>query len=88
MVFVVNEFITLKLENGKSNIYVLNQLFNHCKYLIVSTNVEAIEDLSKIESIDELAEETDYTKKNNGELKIPENLLNNNFVFKFKIKLI
>lgn len=32
--FKINEFITLKLENGTINIYVNGQYFNQCMYLL------------------------------------------------------
>ena len=31
--FKVNEYITLKLVGGRTNIYVTGQLFNQCKFL-------------------------------------------------------
>jgi len=34
LVFKVNEFLILKLEKGKTNIYIKNRRFNQCKYLI------------------------------------------------------
>lgn len=44
MEFIINKFITLKLENGKTNIYVGGQLFNHCKSIITQMNTEEIKD--------------------------------------------
>ncbi|HEC40064.1 hypothetical protein LCGC14_1785310 [marine sediment metagenome] len=49
--FDVNEYIKLKLEKGITNIYIKNQLFNHCKRVMIKKNLE---DLENIESIDEL----------------------------------
>ena len=45
--FKVNEYITLKLEGGKTNIYVKSQLFNQCKFLFINIAVE------KVRSFDE-----------------------------------
>ena len=36
--FKVNEYITLKLEGGKTNIYVKDRLFNQCKFLLLNIN--------------------------------------------------
>jgi len=51
--FEVNKFLTLKLENGKTNIYVAGKLFQHCKFLLLEIPIEKIESLDNIESIDE-----------------------------------
>ncbi len=34
--FIVNNYITLKLENNKTNIYINGKLFRHCKYLFLN----------------------------------------------------
>ena len=52
--FKVNEFITLKLENNKTNIYVKGDLFKQCKYLAFNVPIEDIEDFDEIQSIDEM----------------------------------
>ncbi len=54
--FKVNKFITLRLEDGNSNIYVNNKLFKECKYILVKSKVENLIEISKIKSVDELAE--------------------------------
>ena len=51
--FKVNEYITLKLEGGKTNIYFKNQLFNQCKFLMLTIPVDKISTFEEIESIDE-----------------------------------
>ena len=33
--FIVSDFISLKLENGKTSLYVNEKLFNQCKYLLL-----------------------------------------------------
>ena len=35
--FKVNDFLTLKLERGKTNFYVKDELFNRCKFLFTTT---------------------------------------------------
>ena len=54
--FQVNEHLTLKLEKGKTNIYINNILFRQCKYLLLNIPVDKITALNDIESIDEAAE--------------------------------
>jgi len=52
----VNSFITLKLENNQTNIYVKNELFNQCKYLLLNIPTNKVKDYDYIDSIDEAAE--------------------------------
>jgi len=54
--FKINEFITLKLEGGRTNIYVKGQLFNQCKYLLLNINTKKARDYDEIGSIDEAIE--------------------------------
>ena len=54
--FKVNDYITLKLENGRSNIYVGGNIFLQCKYLLLDLRVDNNRDYGDIESIDEAAE--------------------------------
>ncbi len=42
--FKVNEYLTLKLEEGKTNIYIKNEVFNQCKHL-------KIKELRTLESV-------------------------------------
>ncbi len=57
--FKVNDYITMKLENGKTIIYVMGERFNQCKFLLLNIKVDEITDLDDIESIDEAAEKLD-----------------------------
>ena len=57
--FTINSFITLKLEDGKTNIYVLGELFIQCKYLLMNIPIQDIERYDEINSIDEAAEKLD-----------------------------
>ena len=54
--FKVNQFIILRLEDGKTNIYINNKLFNECKFILVKAKVENLEEIIKIKSVDELSE--------------------------------
>jgi len=51
--FKVNEFITLKLENNSTNIYVKNEPFNQCKHLLLNLDSQNLEQYDSISSIDE-----------------------------------
>jgi len=57
--FVVNKFITLKLEEGKTHIYVNGNYFNQCKILLLNIPVNKISSLDEIESIDDAIEKID-----------------------------
>jgi len=60
--FKVNEYITLKLEDGEINIYVNGELFNQCKYILMRKTVYEFEDFfEEIESVDELFEHLDHS---------------------------
>jgi len=54
--FKVNNYLKLRLENAKTNIYVRGRLFNQCKYLLLNVPTKNINDYDEIESIDEAAE--------------------------------
>ncbi len=65
--FKVNEYITLKLEDGETNIYIKGDdyPFLQCKYLLVRKTVNELKDfLEGIETIDELAEHLDHSLEN------------------------
>ena len=57
--FSVNQFISLKLVNDKTEIYVLGELFRQCKFLLINIPVDKITRLSEITSIDEASESLD-----------------------------
>lgn len=59
--FTINEFVTLKLEKGKTNIYILGEEFIQCKYLLMNIPVQDINKYNEIDSIDEAAEKLDKT---------------------------
>ena len=64
--FKVNDYITLRLEeDGKTNIYIKNQLFRQCKYLLLDIPIEEITSLDEIKSIDEAAEKLDHSLEEN-----------------------
>ncbi|MFW9969885.1 MAG: leucine-rich repeat domain-containing protein [Candidatus Odinarchaeota archaeon] len=53
--FKINPYLTLKLEGGRTNIYVNNRLFRQCMYLLLNIPVSKIEEYDEIKSIDEAA---------------------------------
>ena len=70
--FVVNEYISLKLENEKTNIYINDILFRQCKFLLLAIPVENLSSFDEIESIDEAAEKLDRTiERYSNATKIP-----------------
>ena len=54
--FRVNDYLILRLENDRTNIYVGERLFSHCKYLLLNIDNNDYQQYDEIESIDEAAE--------------------------------
>lgn len=52
-VFKINDHLSLRLENDKTNIYVGGRLFSQCKYLLLDISKGKSTELKKIDSIDE-----------------------------------
>jgi len=72
--FKVNEYITLKLEGRKTNIYFNEHLFRQCKFLLLTVPIDKISSFDEIESIDEAAEKLDHSMEPQNEfqeIKIP-----------------
>jgi len=63
--FQINNFIELRLEEGRSNIYVNNQYFSQSKYILLRKTLFEIESekILDVDSIDELAEQLDDSLK-------------------------
>lgn len=57
--FVVNQFITLKLIDNKTEIYVSGEKFRQCKFLLINIPIDKITSINEIESIDEASEKLD-----------------------------
>jgi len=57
--FKINDFLSLKLQNNRTNIYVKNRVFTQCMYLLLNIPVDRIRDYDPIDSIDEAAEVLD-----------------------------
>ncbi len=57
--FRINKFLTLKLENNRTNIYVNNKLFTHCKYLLIDIPADEFKKFDDVESINEAVDVAD-----------------------------
>ena len=57
--FNVNDYLTLKLEDGKTIIYVKGERFIQCMFLLLEIPIKEITSLDDIESIDEAKEKLD-----------------------------
>lgn len=54
-IFKLNEYLTVKLEDGFTNIYVNDEYFEQCKFLLLEIPKEDLRKFDQIESIDEAA---------------------------------
>jgi hypothetical protein len=59
--FKVNDYLILKLENNRINIYIKGKMFSLCKFLLLSIPTAKVKKYDDIESIDEAAERMDST---------------------------
>ena len=59
--FQVNNYINLKLEDGKTVVYVAGERFLHCKYLLLNISLEKIDLYDDIKSIDDAAEKLNHS---------------------------
>ena len=59
--FKINEYISIKLEYGKTNIYIKGELFRQCKFLLlfIPTNDKSL--LDDINSIDEASKKLNFS---------------------------
>lgn len=57
--FTINKFLDLRLEYGRTNIYVNNELFLQCKYLLIEIPISEIESFEEISSINEVIDKLD-----------------------------
>lgn len=60
--FKINNYLTLKLEANKTNIYVNGNLFIQCKYLLIHIPHSKISNYDHVESIDETIEDYNSQK--------------------------
>lgn len=57
--FKVNEYITLRLENINTRIYINGELVKQCRFLLLNIPVDKVSSFDEINSIDEAAEKLD-----------------------------
>lgn len=73
--FKVNEFLSLRLVEvkgvKKTYIYVNDELFNYCNFLLINIPVDDITSFDEIESVDEAAEKLNIRKSESYEYQIP-----------------
>ncbi len=62
--FIVNEYITLRLEGKNTVIYIKDQRFRHCKYLLINVTPQNIGEFEDIKSIDDAAQLLDHSLDN------------------------
>ena len=67
--FIINGFLDLRLEDGKTNIYINDNLFMHCKYILLNIPIDKFEDLERIDSIDEFVVKIDGHFESFGDIK-------------------
>ncbi|MHA1275300.1 MAG: hypothetical protein ACTSVV_03280 [Promethearchaeota archaeon] len=67
--FKINEFLTLKLENNETNIYVLGKLFRSCTFLLLNIPIEKVSTFDMIDSIDEAADKLDHSMESLSDTK-------------------
>lgn len=68
--FRINRFLSIRLENGITNIYVGGRLFNQCKYLLLNIPRGRVKEFDEIESIDEAAEKLNSSMEGTGRYKL------------------
>ena len=54
--YIISDFLTLKLENGKTNIYIKGKKFLQCKRLMINILKQDVPIYDEIDSIDEAAD--------------------------------
>ena len=55
--FKINKYITLKLEKSRTNIYINNEKFIQCKFLLLDIPIKDAVGLDELESVDEFSEQ-------------------------------
>ncbi len=74
--FKINEYLSLKLESNKTNIYVNGRLFKTCKFLLIQIPLSEINTLDEIESIDEASDKLSHSLEGDHNLQgIPSKTL-------------
>ena len=53
-VYIINDYLKLKYENGQSNVYVKDDYFRQCAYLLINIAKDEVKDFDEIVSIDDV----------------------------------
>jgi len=70
--FEINRYLKLRLEGGRTMIYVNNRVFRQCMYLLLDIPTDRIEEYDEIKSIDEAAVKLDRSMERNHNKVPPE----------------
>ena len=70
--YKINEFITLKLENNKTNIYINGELFRQCMYVLLNFTRDNIDDYNEILDMDEAIKKYNRENESNKMVITPE----------------
>lgn len=62
--FIINNHLSLRLEDNQTIIYVKEKRFQHCKFLILTISIDEIASLEEIKSVDEAVEILDRSLEN------------------------
>lgn len=65
--FIINKYLSLRLEDNQTVIYVNGKQFRQCKFLILSIPIDEVASLEDITSVDEAAQTLDTSLENNDE---------------------
>ncbi len=68
--YQINDYLTLKLENKVTTIYVDGEQFIQCKFLLLNIPSNKVRDFDDIESIDEAAERLNHDLEYQNKIKI------------------
>ncbi len=64
--FRINEYLIIRLENNKTIIYINEERFDQCRFLLLNIPIDHIAPLDEIQSIDEAAEELSSSLEQEG----------------------
>ena len=68
--FTINTFLDLRLEDRRTNIYINNKLFMHCKYILLDIPIDKFEHFKWFDSIDEFVEKIDGHFESSGDTMV------------------
>ena len=69
-IFKVNTYLSLKLEDNKTLIYVKGELFQQCKFLLLNISVDNASSFDTIESVDEAEEKLDKSLESDNDYSL------------------